>query len=80
MIGELTTSEVDILIILKIYHDNHILIAFMSHMLFFSDYYNLRRKSYASESGNISNSEQPHVWFINIACACIDDISEEFLN
>ena len=35
MIGELTTSEVDILIILKIYHDNHILIAFMSHLLFF---------------------------------------------
>ena len=46
----------------------------------FSDYYNLRRKSYASESGNIWNSEQPHMWFINIACACIDDINEEFLN
>ena len=46
----------------------------------FSDYYNLRRKSYASESGKISNSEQPHMWFINIACACTDDINEEFLN
>lgn len=35
MIGELTTSKEDILIILKIYPDNHILIALKSHLLCF---------------------------------------------
>lgn len=47
-------------------------------LILFSDYYNLRRKSCASESGNISNSGQPHAWFINIVCACIYGINEEF--
>lgn len=47
-------------------------------LIMFSDYYNLRRKSCASESGNISNSGQPHTWFINIVCACIYGINEEF--